>query len=139
MAGQLDFVPELVGSYWRTYRGKGVQLDVVAATPRQKRLLIGEAKWGRQTLGRSLLPDLIKRSQRMPQVAAGWQTQYALFTREGFTPALQQEAGATNALLEYGVAAKISCEAGVVTPALEHIVEANTLLSGLCRGRDDSQ
>jgi glycerol dehydrogenase len=34
-------------------------------------------------------------------------------------------------LLEYGVAAKISCEAGVVTPALEHIVEANTLLSGL--------
>jgi glycerol dehydrogenase len=34
-------------------------------------------------------------------------------------------------LLEYGVAAKISCEANVVTPALEHIVEANTLLSGL--------
>jgi glycerol dehydrogenase len=34
-------------------------------------------------------------------------------------------------LLEYGVAAKISCEAKVVTPALEHIVEANTLLSGL--------
>ena len=34
-------------------------------------------------------------------------------------------------LLEYGVAAKISCEAHAVTPALEHIVEANTLLSGL--------
>jgi glycerol dehydrogenase len=34
-------------------------------------------------------------------------------------------------LLEYGMAAKISCEAGVVTPALEHIIEANTLLSGL--------
>jgi glycerol dehydrogenase len=34
-------------------------------------------------------------------------------------------------LLEYGVAAKISCEAKVVTPALEHVVEANTLLSGL--------
>lgn len=99
MVGQLDFVPDLVGSYWRTYRGKGVQLDVVAAAPRQKRLLIGEAKWGRQMLGRSLLPDLIKRSQRMPQVAAGWQTQYALFAREGFTPALEQEAEATNALL----------------------------------------
>lgn len=36
-----------------------------------------------------------------------------------------------DALLEYGVAAKISCETKVVTPALEHIVEANTLLSGL--------
>lgn len=34
-------------------------------------------------------------------------------------------------LLEYGVAAKSSCEANAVTPALEHIVEANTLLSGL--------
>ncbi len=34
-------------------------------------------------------------------------------------------------LLEYGVAAKVSCEAQAVTPALEHIVEANTLLSGL--------
>lgn len=34
-------------------------------------------------------------------------------------------------LLNYGTAAKLACEAGVVTPALEHIVEANTLLSGL--------
>jgi glycerol dehydrogenase len=34
-------------------------------------------------------------------------------------------------LLNYGTAAKLACEAGVVTPALEHVVEANTLLSGL--------
>ena len=34
-------------------------------------------------------------------------------------------------LLEYGEFAKLSCEQNVVTPALEHIVEANTLLSGL--------
>jgi glycerol dehydrogenase len=34
-------------------------------------------------------------------------------------------------LLEYGLAAKVSCEAKVVTPALDRIVEANTLLSGL--------
>lgn len=34
-------------------------------------------------------------------------------------------------LLEYGVLAKSACEQGVVTPALERIVEANTLLSGL--------
>ncbi|MFC5354113.1 glycerol dehydrogenase [Azospirillum himalayense] len=34
-------------------------------------------------------------------------------------------------LLEYGVLAKSACEHGVVTPALERIVEANTLLSGL--------
>ncbi|NTW26790.1 MAG: glycerol dehydrogenase [Candidatus Moranbacteria bacterium] len=34
-------------------------------------------------------------------------------------------------LLEFGVAAKISNEANVVTPALESVIEANTLLSGL--------
>ncbi|MCG6881176.1 MAG: glycerol dehydrogenase [Deltaproteobacteria bacterium] len=34
-------------------------------------------------------------------------------------------------LLEYGVTAKISCEKKVVSAALDHIVEANTLLSGL--------
>jgi glycerol dehydrogenase len=34
-------------------------------------------------------------------------------------------------LREYGVAAKLACERHVVTPALEKVVEANTLLSGL--------
>jgi len=34
-------------------------------------------------------------------------------------------------LIEYGLPARLACEAHVVTPALEHIVEANTLLSGL--------
>jgi len=34
-------------------------------------------------------------------------------------------------LLQYGVPAKIACERHLITPALERIVEANTLLSGL--------
>jgi glycerol dehydrogenase len=34
-------------------------------------------------------------------------------------------------LIEYGLAAKKDCEARSVTPALEYIIEANTLLSGL--------
>jgi len=34
-------------------------------------------------------------------------------------------------LLEFGVAAKISCANNAITPALEHIIEANTLLSGI--------
>jgi len=36
-----------------------------------------------------------------------------------------------NTLLKYGVSAKKAAEAGVVTEALEKIIEANTLLSGL--------
>jgi uncharacterized protein len=92
MDGQLGFAPEAVGSYWRTYRGQAVQLDVVAAAPREQKLLIGEAKWGRDALSRNVLTDLLKRSQRMPQVAEGWQTQYALFARGGFTDSLAQAA-----------------------------------------------
>lgn len=34
-------------------------------------------------------------------------------------------------LLEYGKAAKISCENHLVSPAFEYVIEANTLLSGL--------
>lgn len=34
-------------------------------------------------------------------------------------------------ILEYGREAKVSCEANAVTPALERVVEANTLLSGI--------
>lgn len=34
-------------------------------------------------------------------------------------------------LLEYGLAAKMACRQHVVIPALEHVVEANTLLSGV--------
>jgi AAA+ ATPase superfamily predicted ATPase len=99
MSGQLDFIPEEVGSFWRVYKGESVQLDVVAAAPREKRLLIGEAKWGRGLLSRRVLTDLIQRSRRMPQVAEGWATQYALFAREGFSEALQEEARAKKALL----------------------------------------
>ena len=34
-------------------------------------------------------------------------------------------------LLEYGFQAKLACDSNFVVPALEHVVEANTLLSGL--------
>ena len=34
-------------------------------------------------------------------------------------------------LIEYGVLAKTACEAGCTSPALERVIEANTLLSGL--------
>ena len=92
VSGQLDFEPDVVGSYWRQYRGQGVQLDVVAANKRQKKLLIGEAKWGKEPVSRVILTSLIERSRRMPQVAEGWQVQYALFSREGFTDATKETA-----------------------------------------------
>lgn len=86
--GGLGFVPNVVGSYWAKRRGQAVQLDVVAVQNSEKRLFIGEAKWGTGPIGRDVLSDLIARSQRLTQVTeTGWQVQYGLFSRHGFTPA----------------------------------------------------
>lgn len=98
MQGELAFVPEQVGSYWRT-RSQKVQLDVVAALPRERKLFIGEAKWGTGLVRRHILTDLLTRSQRMPEVAAGWQTTYALFAREGFTEATVAQANEDDVML----------------------------------------
>ena len=98
-ANDLGFHPEVIGSYWRRYRGAGVQLDVVAANKHERRLFIGEAKWGTGLISRKVLTDLVGRSQRMPQVAEGWTVDYALFAREGFSDATREAASETGARL----------------------------------------
>lgn len=88
----LGFSAEKIGAYWSQNRGEGVQLDIVAANLHEKKLFIGEAKWGTDVLARNILMDLIKRSQRMPQMVQGWNVQYGLFAREDFTEATKQAA-----------------------------------------------
>lgn len=95
----LRFHPEVIGSYWRRYRGAGVQLDVVAANKRERCLFIGEAKWGAGLVSRKVLTDLVQRSKRMPQVAEGWTVDYALFAREGFSDATREAASEMGARL----------------------------------------
>jgi len=76
-----------------------VQLDVVAVNRSEKRLLIGEAKWGRGAVKRKVLTDLVERSQKIPRVAQGWQVQYVLLAREGFTEATRAAADEVGAFL----------------------------------------
>ena len=90
--GKLGWLPEEYGSFWRQTKRLSVQLDVVAASNRDKRLLIGEAKWTQEPIARHILTSLLERSQRMPQVAEGWKTEYVLFSRSGFTDATQETA-----------------------------------------------
>jgi AAA+ ATPase superfamily predicted ATPase len=97
--GELSFQPESVGAYWGGRRGKRVQLDVVAANQREKRLLVGEVKWGKGTVSRRVLTDLIERSQKMPQVEKGWSVEYALFARDKFSDASQTAANELGAHL----------------------------------------
>ncbi len=96
---QFDWLPEEYGAYWRHTKKSSVQLDVVAASQRAKRLIIGEAKWTNDPIPRHILTDLIERSQRMPQVAEGWKVDYILFSRAGFTDATKVAAKELNAQL----------------------------------------
>jgi hypothetical protein len=76
-----------------------VQLDVVAANKREKRLFIGEAKWEAGVVSHKVLTDLVERSKRMPQVSEGWAVEYALFAREGFSDATRKTASEMGARL----------------------------------------
>ena len=101
-ANKLGFQPDETGGFWKHTKEKGtaVELDVVAVNSVELRLFIGEAKWETGQLSRATLTNLIERSRRMPQAASDkWTKQFALFAREGFTPALRQEAARLGARL----------------------------------------
>lgn len=89
---QLNWFPESIGSYW----DRQVQVDVVAVSWTEKRLLLGECKWQPSAVSRSVVEELIE--QKTPKLlgsitkADQWQVQYACFGRGGFTPAAQQYA-----------------------------------------------
>jgi AAA+ ATPase superfamily predicted ATPase len=93
-SGRLPFVPEDVGSHWAT----DAQVDVVALSWRQKAILLGEAKWGTNRVGRALVRELVEAKSpkvlaALPDRGEGWAVHYALFARAGFTGAAQTEAG----------------------------------------------
>ena len=92
-SGRLPFAPEDVGSHWAA----DVQVDVVAISWREKAILLGEAKWGTNRVGRALLRELIevktpKVLAPLPERGDGWAVHYVFFARAGFTEAAQAEA-----------------------------------------------
>lgn len=91
-AGKLSFVPEAVGSHW----SRRVQVDVVAINRKTRDILLGECKWGEDTVSREIVLDLIE--NKTPLVLkdiwdgkSNWKVHYALFARRGFTPASKNE------------------------------------------------
>ena len=94
--GALPFMPDRVGSYW----SKEAQIDVVAIRWDEKKILLGEAKWGTEAAGRKVLTDLVAKAPRVvPDEGKGWTVHYALFARAGFTDAVQAEAARRETLL----------------------------------------
>ena len=85
--GELDFLPERIGSYW----SQQAQVDVVAVNGRTKVILLGECKWSTDNVSRSVIRTLVEKTNKvLPD--AGCTVHYAFFARRGFTPAAQAEA-----------------------------------------------
>jgi len=93
-AERLPFPPEIVGSHW----SKEAQVDVVALNWREKAILLGECKWGVNSVGRSVIRELAEKS---PRVVPGedWRIHYVFFARAGFTDAARAEAESLEATL----------------------------------------
>lgn len=99
-ANRLPFAPEIVGSHW----AQDVQVDVVALNWQEQAILLGECKWGVDTVGRSVVCELLeektpKALQSLPDAGEGWTTYHALFARAGFTDTAQAEARSSKATL----------------------------------------
>jgi uncharacterized protein len=93
-AGKLPMVPELVGSHWST----DAQVDVVAVNWHDKAILLGECKWGVDTVGRSVVRELVNKTPKVV-LSEGWQVYYIYFARAGFTDAAREEAQTVGAML----------------------------------------
>jgi AAA+ ATPase superfamily predicted ATPase len=99
-AGRLPFAVEQVGAHW----GGSVQVDVAAISWREKKLLLGEAKWGTDAVGRDVVRELIEKKapkilKMLPNGGEGWTLHYDFFARTGFSAAARAEAEAVAAQL----------------------------------------
>lgn len=71
---------------------------------RERRLLLGECKWGADLVGRSVIRELIdektpKVREALPSGGTSWAIDYVFFACNGFTEAAKAEAQTANATL----------------------------------------
>ena len=88
--GQLSFIPERIGGWW----DRVTEIDVVAYSETDKTALIGECKWSVNPIGINVLEHLKAQAQTMLQGTPIQTIQYALFSRSGFTAAMERQAAA---------------------------------------------
>ena len=85
-ADRLPFAVEQAGAHW----GGGVQVDIVAISYRERAMLLGEAKWGTNTVGRNVIQELVevktpKVLALLPEAGTDWTVHHIFFARSGFT------------------------------------------------------
>lgn len=89
--GKLPLCPAVVGAHW----SRKAQVDVVAVDWENRRILLGECKWGGGQVSREIVRGLVEQKGRALRAelpdGADWQFHYALFSRAGLTAAAEVE------------------------------------------------
>jgi hypothetical protein len=98
-AGVLAWQPQVIGSHW----SRQVQVDVVAIDWQHRQILLGECKWGDDSVSRAVVRELLGTKtprvlQVLPNGGQGWHVTCALFSRAGLTEAAAQELAAHRGL-----------------------------------------
>jgi AAA+ ATPase superfamily predicted ATPase len=86
--GWLPFIPEKIGGWWK---GEA-EIDVLAISRLEKQALVGECKWSKKPVGVNILDDLKQKAEALMREEGISQIHFALFSRSGFTPALENRA-----------------------------------------------
>jgi len=94
-ANQLPFKAARIGAWW----SRTEEIDVVALNGDSTKALAGECKWTQKPVGTNILDDLKGKAQMLKEHIPTEQIHYALFSRSGFTEALQSVADAEGILL----------------------------------------
>lgn len=86
--GKIPFLPEKIGGWWE----RESEIDLLAISRAEKQALLGECKWSVNPVGTNILDDLKQKAQLILREGDITQLHYALFSRSGFTPALEKQA-----------------------------------------------
>jgi hypothetical protein len=93
--GTLPFLPENIGAWW----DRDAEIDVLAISRTEKKALVGECKWSIRPVGVNVLDELKQKAQILTRSGDAGHTYYALFSRSGFTPALEAQAQENGVML----------------------------------------
>lgn len=88
--GAVPYNPERLGSHW----SRGVQVDIAGVQWRDKKIILGECKWGEHAVDKATVRELIeiKTPKVLKYLSADpqtWQVHHLFFARAGFTKAAQ--------------------------------------------------
>lgn len=83
---RIPFWPEEVGSWW----SRQAQIDLVAVHRERRSVVLGEVRWRRSPMSVADLETLQAKRHHWLGDERGWDFWYALYSRSGFTQALQE-------------------------------------------------